>query len=218
NPKILMGYSDITNLHGAIHERTKLVTFYGPTANGLREQNDPNEVKTFHAALDFLGGNVPENLFMDVAPTTLQNGEAEGVMWGGCLQLVDALLAAGNRYHPPFDKTILMIEDIGEEIAKIDTQFGAWRLRGIFKNLAGLVIGGMTDIKDTPGRAGAFGYTVADIIRRHTAEMKGPVVIGASFGHLHPNYIFPQGVRARLTADKKGKAALSLLESPFADA
>src|SRR5690606_28496129 len=113
---------------------------------------------------DFLAGNASGDLFRDVAPTTIQNGEAEAVMWGGCLQLVDALLAAGNRYHPPFDKTILMIEEIGEEIAKLDTQLGAWRLRGIFKNLAGLVVGGMTDIKDTPGRAGAFVYDVADVI------------------------------------------------------
>lgn len=220
NPKIFMGYSDITTLHGAFLERARMVTFHGPTANGFRDLNNSTlaaEHKSALSALEFLNGTIPGNLFRDAPVQTIQNGAATGVLWGGCLQLLDALIAAGSRYCPPLDKTILVIEDIGEEIAKLDTQLGAWRLRGVFKNLAGLVVGGMTDVKDTPGRAGPFTYTITDIVRQHTADMKGPVVMGAPFGHLHPNYVFPEGCMATLTADKKKGATLSLTESPFAD-
>lgn len=220
NPKILLGYSDITALHAAIMARTGLVMFHGPIARNFVGLADPAlivENKNNQAALDFLTGQIPDNLFVDRDVKVIQAGQATGKLWGGNLQLLSSLIQAGSRYHPALDKSILLIEDIGEEITKIDSQLGAWRLRGIFKNLAGLVVGHMTNIKDTPGSAGAFVHQFEDVLREHAREMVGPIITRAPFGHEYPNYICPLGLPAQLTASKKPneKAALSLLENPF---
>lgn len=219
-PKIIMGYSDMTALHGSLYAHTGLVGFHGPNGNGFGALDNPDEAldnaSRIHA-LDFLGGSVPDNLFLDHACQTVKNGTAQGRIIGGNMQLLCALLEAGDAYMPSLDGAILMIEDISEEIIKIERQFGAWRLRGIFDRIAALVIGHMTDIKDTPGRAGAFVYTLEDVVRRHAGAVKGPIIMNAPFGHELPNYIFPQGVNAEIVAEN-GTVALKLLESPFSDA
>lgn len=218
NPKILTGYSDITALHGSLHARTGLVSFHAPNGNGFGELDNPelDNASLFHM-LEFLSGNVPDNLFLDHESYALQGGVATGSIIGGNMQLLCSLLEAGDNYMPSLDGAILMIEDIGEEITKIERQFSAFRLRGIFDRIAALVIGHMTDIKDTLGRAGAFVYTLEDVVRRHASAVKGPIIMQAPFGHELPNYIFPQGVKAQITA-KNETVALKLLESPFSDA
>lgn len=222
HPKILMGYSDITVLHGVLLKQASLVTFHGPNANGFGRLSNPEseaDLQNSLAALDFLCGDVPQNLFRDHACHVLQDGTASGRIFCGNMQIICALIEAGEAYCPELDGVVLMIEDISEEIVKIERQFSSWRLRGIFQRLAGLVIGHMTDIKDTPGRAGVFGYTMEDVVRRHALDpakgVKGPVVMQGPFGHEFPNYPFPQGVMAQLQADD-GRAVFSLLESPFA--
>jgi muramoyltetrapeptide carboxypeptidase len=220
NPKILMGYSDITALHSAILKKTGLITFHGPVARSMGRLGD-DEFATANkgnlAALDFLSGNTSGNLFHDYPVKIIKEGAVTGKLWGGNMQLISAMNEAGSKYHPAFDGAILVIEDISEEISKIDRQLGAWRLRGMFKNLAGLIIGYMTDIKDTPGRVGTFGYDMEHIIREHAAEVQGPIIMNAPFGHEDPNYAFSQGVNAELHA-KNGSSVLKLLESPFSDA
>jgi len=224
NPKILMGYSDITVLHGILLKQAGLVTFHGPNANGFSRLSNPeseDDLQNSLAALDFLQGNIPENLFREHECHVLQSGKASGRIFCGNMQLICSLIEAGDNYLPQLEGAILLVEDISEEIVKIERQFSSWRLRGIFQRLAGLVIGHMTDIKDTPGRAGTFGYSLEDVVRRHALDpekgVKGPVVMQGPFGHEFPNYIMPQGVQAQLDA-KGGMAFLSLLESPFSDA
>lgn len=224
NPKILMGYSDITALHGALHAHTGLVSFHGPNGNGFGALSNPEEALDNESrlhALKFLKAESTENLFRDHESFIVQAGHATGHIIGGNMQLLCSLIEAGDQYMPSLDGAILMIEDIGEEITKIERQFSAWRLRGIFNRIAALVIGHMTDIRDTPGRAGAFAYTLEDVVRRHALDpetgVKGPVIMQAPFGHELPNYIFPQGVKAEITA-QNGVALLNLLESPFSDA
>ena len=220
NPKIFIGYSDITALHFAFNKQASLVTFHGTNARGFRhlsEAQSTNENKSNQAMLDMLSGRFGGNLFRDHPAKILKPGKVSGKIIGGNTQLIAALIESGEAYHPDFKDAILVIEDISEEITKLDRQFGAWRLRGLFKQIAGLVVGYMTDIKDTPGVAGPFVYTVEDILVRHTGDLKGPLVVNAPFGHEDPNYPFPQGIRAELDASG-ATAKLSLLESPFADA
>lgn len=224
NPKILLGYSDITALHGMLLKQAGLVGFHGANANAFSRLSAPEneaDLENSLLTLDFLEGNVPDNLFREHETHVLQNGKASGPIFCGNMQLICALIEAGGSYWPELDGAILMIEDISEEIVKIERQLSSWRLRGIFSRLAGLVIGHMTDITDTPGRAGAFGYTMEDVIRRHALDpekgVKGPVVMQAPFGHEFPNYVIPQGVKAELRAES-GLGFLNLLESPFSDA
>jgi muramoyltetrapeptide carboxypeptidase len=220
NPKIITGFSDVTALHAVILKKAGVVTFHAPSARSYGQLADKTKI-TEHdsclSTLDFLQGNIPENLFHEQPVKIIKPGDATGKIWGGNVQLLSALNEAGSKYHPAFDGAILVIEDISEEITKLDRQLGAWRLRGIFKNLAGLVVGQMTDIKDTPGRVGPFVHDVEYLIREHAHEVQGPIVMNAPFGHEHPNYTFPFGINARLTAPENGKPQLQLLESPFSD-
>lgn len=223
NPKILIGYSDITALHGMLLRQVGLVGFHGANANAFARFSAPEsdaDLENSILTLDFLAGNVPDNLFRDHESHVLQDGQASGPIICGNIQLLCSLIEAGDDYMPNIDGAILMVEDLGEEITKIERQFSSWRLRGIFSRIAGLVIGHMTEIVDTPGRAGAFVYTLEDVIRRHALDpekgVKGPVVMQAPFGHEFPNYVIPQGVNVTLTA-KNGLAFAHLNESPFSD-
>lgn len=223
NPKIFIGYSDITVLHGIFLKQAGLVNFHGANANGFSRLSNPEseaDLQNSLITLDFLCGDVPDNIFRNHPCRVLQEGKASGQIFCGNMQVLCALIEAGDEYWPNLDGAILLIEDISEEIVKIERQFSSWRLRGIFQRVAGLVVGHMTDIKDTPGRAGPFGYTIEDIIRRHAMcpekGVRGPVVIQAPFGHEFPNYPVPQGVNAMLETNG-GKVVLSLLESPFQD-
>lgn len=218
NPKIFMGYSDITALHAAIHAKTGLITFHGPIARNFAAFGDKSKImqhQTNDAALGFLSGEIPENLFHDHPVNTLRQGQAAGKLWGGNLSLMSVLIQAGEAYHPPFKEAILVIEDIGEEITALDRLLGSWRLRGIFKDLAGLVVGHMTDVKDTEGSAGYFVDNINDVLLRHTKDLNGPIVTNAPFGHDLPNHVFPFGCKAKLQTGESG-SRLSLLEKPFA--
>lgn len=216
NPKIIMGFSDVTTLLSAIYVKTGLVTFHTITAGGYhtdRPQISPQKT------VPFLMGDWPGLSWPSDYPTeVIRDGDATGALFGGNLHLLMALMTAGDQYVPQWEGKILVVEDVGEEIRSIDRMLGALRLRGIFDQIAGLIVGQMTDITDTSTSGTLFNRTVREVVMEHTAHMKGPVVLNAPIGHEHPNIPFAEGIKARLTAPSNGKAQLQLLESPFADA
>lgn len=215
NPKIFIGYSDITFLLSALNARSNLVTFHGLTLSRYGTDK-PNEDKAI--TLSFLQGQQgsvfwPETESME----TLNSGQADGIIYGGNLCLLTSLMAISPSYMPDMKGKILLIEDIGEEIRQVDRMFSILKMNGTLKNIAGLVIGQMTDILDT-GDNYRFECSVKDLIHEHIAGLDIPVAFGAPFGHDKPNLPFPIGIKARLTAPENGKATLELLESPFSDA
>ena len=216
HPKIIMGFSDVTTLLSAIHVKTGLVTFHTITAGGYhteRPQISPQKT------LPFLQGNWSALAWPTDYPTeTIRQGNAEGILYGGNLHLLMALITAGPSYIPDWTGKLLVVADVGEEIRSVDRMFGAMRLRGIFDQIAGLIVGQMTDITDTSTSGTLFNRTIREVVMEHTAQMKGPVVLNAPIGHEHPNIPFPIGIKARLTAPSNGKPQIQLLESPFADA
>jgi muramoyltetrapeptide carboxypeptidase len=211
HPKIFAGLSDVTVLSSAIYARSNLVGFHATMAADIGRNATATTIdKTF----EFLTGKWQVPLW-DQSPTPLRQGVGEGRLFGGNLSMLNALLAAGDRYVPDFDDMILVIEDIGEEFRAIDRMIGSLRLRGVFESIKGLVVGYMTGMKSTDYIP--FDRTIEEIVLEHTAQMRGPIVMNAPIGHEHPNIPFPIGVRARLTAETNGKAQLQLLESPFSD-
>lgn len=213
NPKIFMGYSDVTALHAAIYWRAGLITFHGQNINDFSPQRPQT---TCAATLPFILGDWVTPLWhAENNVETLCDGDASGVLFGGNLALLYAVLASGAAYEPDWENIILVIEDIGEEIRSIDRMLGAMRLRGIFKKIRGLVVGKMTDLIDKS--MFPFDRTVAEIVTEHTGDMKGPIVLNAPIGHEHPNVPFPIGIKVRVTAVTGQSPVLTLLESPFAD-
>src|SRR3989304_5884558 len=187
NPKILVGFSDITALHLAINQRTGLVTFHSPNPEfGLGSQNNlsPLAAKWFWRALlaDRYGdphavrlgpGYVIETKpAADAAnessrfdgvprPVTLRAGRARGRLIGGNLSVVHALM--GTPFEIQTDGRILLLEDVGEAPYRVDRMLRTLKLSGKFDRVAGVVLGAFTARDDEP--AWDDDATIEDVLR-----------------------------------------------------
>lgn len=214
NPKIFAGFSDVTTLLSAIHAQTGLVGFHALTTTYYSK---PEAQVSVDATLPFLMGDW-QNLQwpIDYPAEVLKAGDVNGILIGGNLITLLATLAAGDSYIGDWQGKILVLEDVGEEIRAIDRMLGVLRLKGVFREIAGLVIGQMTDIRDTSFVP--FGRDLRDVVLEHASEIKGPIIFNAPIGHEHPNIPFPVGGLAHVSAPENGRPSLKLLESPFSDA
>lgn len=187
NPKPFIGFSDSTALLNAMAARADVTSFHGPVLTRLREGDELNHL------LKLLSGE-SVSLPMEQA-RILYPGAAEGPMIGGNLALIQCL--AGTRDMPDAKGAILFLEEVGEETSRIDRAFAHLARAGMFQNIAGLVLGQFSDLKDT-GRP--FGFTIDDIVAEHLADRNIPVVTNAPFGHTGPLYALPVGGWGRLDA------------------
>src|SRR5439155_23395808 len=137
HPRPLIGYSDITALHAAIGGRANLVTFHGPTAR--QQVSAFSDASLRRAVVD--GSNA-----CGAAPAavTLVRGRARGHLVGGNLALLAAL--CGTPYAPRFDGGILVVEDVGEAVYRIDRMLTQLRLAGALDGIRGLAIGQFTQV------------------------------------------------------------------------
>lgn len=199
NPKIVMGFSDNTALLNAFNSRAGLTTFHGPVVKWIPRTEDLDH------CFSLLAGK-KMSYPMDDAEI-VRKGSAEGPLIGGNLTLMNYL--SGTKYMPKMDGAILFIEDINEEYSNLDRQF--WRLRtaGVLDKISGLVVGQITNPKDTGKRP--YGLSVAEIIERNIQGLDIPVVMNAPFGHVDRFYTMPVGSPAKLNA-KGSKVTLALSE------
>ncbi len=141
HPKILMGYSDITSLLLAINARSRLITFHGPVATSTWNQFTVDYVKRILFAGEAVTMQNPTNgqvQFLAIAP-----GKAKGKLVGGNLSVISAML--GSPYLPTWNQTILFIEEIGEDIYRIDRMLTQLKNAGILNRIAGLIFGQCTN-------------------------------------------------------------------------
>lgn len=200
NPKILMGFSDVTALLNAVHAKTGQVTFHGPVLTWIPPLKDH-----FGFTLDILSGGVPDYPMKQCR--ILREGRAEGPLAGGNLSLFHYM--AGTEYTPVTDGAILFLEDLREEINKIDRMLLHMRRTGYFEKISGLICGGFTNLGDN-GRP--YGFTLEDLILEHTEGYDFPIIMDAPFGHGDQLYTFPVGGKAALKAEKNA-VSLKLTES-----
>ena len=202
NPKVLLGYSDITALHCAIQARTGLVTFHGPIGTGswnrfvadqfrrvFFERESMHYVNRIDADEDEL---VPRRN----RTVTLRGGRARGALLGGNLTVLSAL--AGSPYLPDFDGAILFMEDVGEAPYRIDRMLTTLKLAGLLDRIAGFVFGQCTDCE--PGE-GYGSLTIAQILDDHIGPLGIPAYRGAMIGHVREQFILPMGGEVELDAD-----------------
>ena len=200
NPKILIGYSDVTALLGAIHKKTGTPTFHGPSAIRIDKSFGENQLRQ---CFNLLKGEQADIPLGDAA--ILHEGEAAGKLIGGNLSLICSLM--GTPYEPDFEGAILFLEDCSEELSRIDRMFAQLRNAGVFDKISGLVIGGFTDLKDTGKKP--FGLTLTDIVNEAIAGKNiSAVAMNAPFGHEDDLYTLPIGLKATLVT--KGKPKLKL--------
>lgn len=185
HPKIYMGFSDGTVLLNAITARTGIITYHGPVVKRL----------TTNAELEFnlrlLKGE--EDTIILEGANILHKGHAEGWLIGGNLSAFRRLV--GSTEMPDATGAILFLEDVGEELSRIDADFCFLKRAGIFDKISGLILGQFSNLQDT-GRP--FGFTFDDIVAEHTAGLKIPVLTNAPFGHGDALIALPIGAKAKL--------------------
>lgn len=194
-PKAFVGYSDVTALLNAIYARTGLATFHGPVLKLLK---DDENLESFLAAL----GGAPRAPDMSRA-RMLRPGSARGSLIGGNLTIFQHL--AGTRDMPDPAGAILFVEEVAEELSKIDRMFLHLRRTGVLGAISGLVLGGFERLYET-GRP--FGFTLEDLVLEHTQGTDYPIVMDAPFGHGDVLETFPVGGVARLEAAEEGGISL----------
>jgi muramoyltetrapeptide carboxypeptidase len=202
NPKIIVGFSDITALILGIHAKTGLVTFHGP--NGLTSWRT-NQTNNFRRVL-FAGETVTyqnqkdsddENRLMQVKYRiqTINPGIAKGKLIGGNLSVLSAI--AGSPYVPNLDGAILFVEDIGENIYRIDRMMTHLKLAGLFDKLAGFIFGQC--INCLPD-ADYGSLTLEEVVWDCIKPLSIPAWYGAQIGHLEELVTLPIGAQVQIDA------------------
>jgi muramoyltetrapeptide carboxypeptidase len=197
-PKIVVGYSDVTFLLTELVQRANLVVFHGPMVADFATNPPAAE-----ALLKLLSGDRTQwNLR---AREIVQPGTGEGVIIGGCLSILVAGL--GTPHAVDTKGRLLFLEDVNEKPFRIDRMLTQLRQAGKLDTVAGVMFGDMTGC----GHAGDV-VTVRDVVREAFAGAHYPVVFGLPTGHGGGTATLPLGVRARLAGER-----LNLLESPLAE-
>lgn len=210
NPKILLGYSDITALLTAIYHKTGLITFHGPTAGSSWSRFSAQNVKEilFDGAAQHMENPQEKGEYLTVRRNRIQTivpGVAQGQLMGGNLSVLTSI--QGTPYFPDLKGRILMLEDIGENIYRVDRMLTQLVLGGHLNDCAGIVFGGMTGV-DTDGGYGDF--SLMDILEQHCTRAGKPAFTGAMFGHIPEKRTMPVGCDVKIDADK---GTVTMLES-----
>jgi muramoyltetrapeptide carboxypeptidase len=200
DPKWIVGYSDITILHSHIYSNYYIATLHAPMAGAFNDEGYKNEfVQSLRNALEG-----KKTKYAAAIHEYNRKGVAIGEVVGGNLALLAHL--CGTSSDIKTKGRILFIEDVGEYLYNIDRMFYQLKRNGKFSKLAGLIIGGFTDNKDTER---PFGEEVYQIIRNIIEEYEYPVCFDFPVSHTDRNYALKVGMGYKL---KVGKSRVSLEE------
>jgi muramoyltetrapeptide carboxypeptidase len=187
NPKIFAGFSDLSALLNAIHERTGLMTLHSPMIINFSE---PSRF-TIRSFLNAIHGFPQKNLFAGVPVNVYRPGIARGILKGGNLATLTALI--GTRWEIDTDGSILFLEDVNEKLYEVDRNLTHWILSGKLRKIRGLILGHFRGIKNK------------HIYKILSQQMKidFPLVHCPYIGHGKNKITLPVGARVELNTPKK---------------
>jgi muramoyltetrapeptide carboxypeptidase len=196
-PRPVIGFSDITALHSAIHRQCGIVTFHGPTARSTLTEFSRESLASALVEQRDPCGAAP-------AARVLRSGRATGRVVGGNLALITALL--GTPFAPNFDGAILILEDIGEAIYRIDRMLRQLILAGALQRCAAIVAG---DFRPPRDEVPADNRTLDEVLTEAATLAGIPCLAGAPFGHIADQWTVPLGAIAELDTDARTLRVLS---------
>lgn len=183
NPKVFVGYSDITSLHTVINKRAGFITYHGPMAT-IEMLNNEIDNATISSLKENIFGLV-DNLDLSKLPVeTLVEGSFKGRLVGGNLATIVSTL--GTPYDIHTDDSVLFLEDVREPRYKVDRMITQLRLAGKFDNISGVLIGDVTDENGDD-------VEVLDIIKEILEPLGVPCLYNIPTGHKLPNLTLPLG-------------------------
>lgn len=182
NPKWIMGFSDITNLH-ILANRHGVRSLHCQMAKAIHNNSEAECIKNI---FKILGG---ENVSYSSEPNELnRKGSVKGELIGGNMSIIYSL--QGTDFAIDCDDKILFIEDLNEYLYHFDRMLLNLKMSGKLAKLRGLVVGTFSDMKDN---ASPFGKTAYEIVKAHTAEYSYPIGFGFPVGHIDDNQPLVEG-------------------------
>ncbi len=200
NPKVFIGYSDITALLNSIWQKTGLITFHGVLGSS--------------AFTDYTKQQFTELFFKKLVKNEIttfdkneisivKNGKAQGKLVGGNLALVCSLI--GTNYEIDFTNKIAFFEDIGEDFYKIDRMLTQLLHTKTFKHAAGIIMG---TFNECTHEGDDNSISLNDIFKDRFQNLNIPIINGFSFGHVDNQAIFPVGINAELDTENCEKITI----------
>lgn len=193
HPKILIGYSDITTLLLAINARSQMITFHGPVATSTWNQFTVDYFKRilFNAEAVTMQNLNPSEVRMEI----IAPGKAKGKLVGGNLSVLSAMV--GSPYLPTWNKSILFVEEVGEDVYRIDRMLTQLKTAGILNQIAGFIFGQCTkcSLGDEPS------FTLMQVLQQHILPLGIPAWYGSMIGHIKDKFTLPIGAEVEINAE-----------------
>ncbi len=211
NPKVFLGFSDITGLHIAFNKICRMVTYHGPMATSSFAKVKGTKVKFEKYTYDSLR----KNLFTSEAPGLVENpegelmgalvgGKAEGEIIGGNLSLLVSTL--GSPYEVDVKGKILFIEDVGEKVYRIDRMLTSLALAGKFRDCVGVILGTWIDCEQEQIDSNAnsdLTLTLDEVFRDILVPFNKPIITNFRAGHNFPQPTIAFGTKVIMDADNR---------------
>lgn len=205
NPKVLIGYSDITALLYGIYQQAGVVSFHGPVGTSTFNDYSVNNFKRVlveperNALFTNSTSGTDENIY---GVTTIVDGKGKGRLVGGNLSIMVSLI--GTKYDVNYSKKIVFIEEVGEEPYRVDRMLTQLIESGKFDHASGIMMGifRKCEIKKESDLT-SKSFTLMEVLKDRLGKLKIPVVYGMSFGHVTDKFTIPFGALAELDADKQ---------------
>jgi len=209
HPKVFIGFSDITALHVAIHQRTGLITFHGPNLQdgfGKRDDMPAASEAALWRALSGEGqrGGSPGYAFDvadvgDIELRTVRGGTVTAPLTGGNLSVLVGLM--GTPFEVETAGRILFLEEVDERLYRIDRYLAQLRLAGKLQAAAGVLVGGFSFEQDDDRKESDA--DLAALLDEYLGVLKVPVLTGFPAGHVKHNLTLPIGAVVELDADAR---------------
>ncbi len=197
SPKWLIGYSDLSVIHSHVHKHCGVETLHGPMVLNLTKLNDTCQTvfnqTLFGQKLRYSSSKQQPNL-----EKLNRKGKAKGQLVGGNLSVLNSIIGSPSDIDTA--GKILFLEDLDEYLYHIDRMMMNLKRNGKLKDLAGLIVGGMSEMKDNPI---PFGRSAEEIIHDAVSEYSYPVVYGFPAGHIPNNFPLIMGANATLNVTEK---------------
>jgi muramoyltetrapeptide carboxypeptidase len=201
HPKIIMGFSDITSLLIAIYTKSQIVTFQGPVgiSNWTRFTINSFQQIVVNDKIPVLAN--PPHLKVEI----ITPGKVKGELIGGNLSVLTAMI--GSVYLPFWQNKILFVEEVGEDIYRVDRMLTQLRLAGILEQISGFIFGQCTNCKpEKPEES----LTLSQVLTDHIQPLKIPAWYGSAIGHISDIFTLPLGIEVEINAYE---GTIKLLES-----
>jgi len=209
NPKILIGYSDITALLHAVYQKTGLIGFHGPLASSEFTDYTIKHLKNVlmnpqkSYTIEYAKENEAEK-DMAYLPKVINPGIAKGKLSGGNLTLLAAM--AGTDFNWKVKNKLVFIEDIGERPYRIDRMLTQLLQSTDLHKAAGIILG---VFEDCQAREGDRSLSLMDTFKDRLGHLNMPIIYGLSFGHIQNHFTIPVGIEAEMNTNEM---SLKLLE------